>query len=124
MKERSTYRVIKTLRPTDRGALELAQQYGPSLVCVRHRADGRGKIRYTTVELVISSQPMKPRAVHYVHLRTQPAERDVQAMIRAAGGIWDFKQMAWRLPSRVASILKLRDRICEETPNSDPDLPT
>jgi hypothetical protein len=109
--ERSTHRVIKTLAPTDRGALEIARRYGDALVCVRHRTDAKGKVRHTTVELVISSEPIRPRTGRMVLVQTQPHERGLHSVIKAAGGSWDAKQQLWRLPSRVATILNLRDRV-------------
>ena len=109
--DRSKHRVIKTLAPTDRGALELARRYGDALVCVRHRTDPGGKVRHTTVELLISSEPIRKRSVTMVLVRTHPREHGLHAAIRAAGGAWDAKQQLWRLPSRIATILNLRNRV-------------
>ena len=109
--ERANHRVIKTLAPTDRGAIGLRQQYGDALICVRHRTDARGKVRHTTVELLVQSTPIKPRPVKIVGIRLEPHERNLHSMVKAAGGIWDPTNRLWRLPSRVASILKLRDRV-------------
>lgn len=112
--ERQRYRVIKTLAPGERGAVELARVYGDALVCVRHRADAKGKIRHTTVELLVDSRPMRPRSVRFVHVRLQPQERALRAVVKAAGGKWDDARCMWRLPSRVASILNLRARIVDD----------
>ena len=109
--ERNSHRVIKTLAPSDRGAIELARRYGDALICVRHRTDTKGKVRHTTVELLVSSEPIRKRAVKMVYLRTQPHERTLHSVIKAAGGRWDGKQQLWRLPSRVATILNLSDRV-------------
>lgn len=109
--ERTTHRVIKTLAPTERGAIELARQYGDALICVRHRTDAKGKVRHTTIELLIDSTPIRPRSFKLVHLKVEPHERRLSAVIEAAGGRWDPKTRLWRLPSRVASILNLRDRV-------------
>ena len=109
--ERSTHRVIKTLAPSDRGALELARRYGDALVCVRHRTDAKGKIRHTTVELLVASTPIRPRSSKMVYVKVEPRERALSAVIQAAGGRWDGMNRLWRLPSRVATILSLRDRV-------------
>ena len=109
--ERRTQRVIKTLAPTDRGAIELARHYGESLVCVRHRTDDKGKVRHTTVELLVSSEPIRPRAQKMVLIQTQPHEGPLHTVIKAAGGQWDGRKQLWRIPSRVATILKLRGRM-------------
>lgn len=109
--ERTKHRVVKTLAPTDRGAIELAQHYGEALICVRHRTDVKGKVRHTTVELLVQSTPIKARAVKMVLVKVEPHERTLHSLIKAAGGVWDWKNRLWRLPSRVASILNLRDRV-------------
>ena len=109
--ERLRHRVIKTLAPSDRGAIELARLYGDALVCVRHRTDAKGKIRHTTVELVVQSHPIRPRPIKIVFVKVEPHEANLHAVVKAAGGQWDGKQRLWRIPSRVASILNLRDRV-------------
>lgn len=109
--ERARYRVVKTLAPTDRGAIELARRYGDALVCVRHRTDAKGKVRHTTVEIVVQSAPITPRSVKLVNVRVEPHERSLHFMVKAAGGTWDSRNRLWRLPSRVATILNLRHRI-------------
>jgi hypothetical protein len=108
---RTRYRVVKTLAPTDRGAIALARQYGDALVCVRHRTDAKGKVRHTTVELLIHSAPIRPRPIKMVWVRIAPHEQPLHAVIQAAGGAWDPRRRQWRLPSRVASILNLRGHI-------------
>lgn len=108
---RDRFRVLKTLRPDDRGALALARRYGDALICVRHRADARGKVRHVTVELLIDSVPIQARARPMVHLRVGHGERSLSAMLRAAGGSWNPSTRTWILPSRVATILNLRHRI-------------
>jgi hypothetical protein len=83
--ERSNYRVIKTLAPTDRGAIDLARSYGDALVCVRHRSDAKGKVRHVTVELLVRSSPIRPRSTRMVWLRIQPHERTVLSMVKIVG---------------------------------------
>lgn len=109
--ERATYRVIKTLAPGDRGAIALAQRFGEALVCVRHRSDAKGKVRHTTVELLVHSVPIRPRSTKTVLVSVAPDEPTLHAVIRAAGGTWDGRNRLWRLPSRVATILNLRNRV-------------
>ena len=111
--ERTTYRVVKTLSPTDRGAIALAAHYGDALVCVRHRTDAKGKIRHTTIELLIDTKPIRARSIKLVSIRTEPQEHALHALIRQAGGKWDATARLWRLPKRIASILSLRDRIVD-----------
>ena len=109
--ERTTHRVVKTLAPTDRGAIELARHYGDALICVRHRTDAKGKLRHTTVELLVGTTPIRPRPLKWVCIRLEPSERSLHAVVKASGGIWDARNRLWRLPSRVVSILSLRPRV-------------
>lgn len=106
--ERTRHRVVKTLKPTDAGALGWARHYGDRLICVRHRTDGRGKVRHTTVELLVESTPIRPRNVKLVHVKPSPHERTLHAMCKAAGGRWNSESRTWLLPQRVAGILNLR----------------
>jgi hypothetical protein len=109
--DRVNHRVVKTLLPTDRGAIELARHYGDALICVRHRADAKGKFRHTTVELVVQTTPIRPRNHKLVCLKILPHEHALHQIVKTAGGTWDSKHRLWRLPSRVATILSLRSSI-------------
>ena len=107
-------RVTKKILPASRGALKLARQFGDALVCVRHRSDDKGEYRYTTVDLLVETERVRPRIDRVVGLRIGFGEKPLQAMVRAAGGTWDYKAKLWRIPRRVAGILELTDRIAEE----------
>ncbi len=107
-------RVTKKISPQTRGALKLARQFGDALVCVRHRSDDRGEYRYTTVELLVEKTPIKARTDQVVNVRIGAEEKSLQTVVRAAGGTWDYKARLWRIPRRVAGILKLTDRITEK----------
>jgi aspartate-semialdehyde dehydrogenase len=109
-----TLRVIKKLSPQTRGALKLARQYGEKLICVRHRTDDKGEYRYTTVELLVEKMPVRPRTDNIVAVYIGSAEKALQMAARAAGATWDSKARTWRMPRRVAAILKLADRITEK----------
>ncbi len=110
---RERHRVAKTLAPDDRGARRYAERYGEALVCVRHRTDARGKVRHVTVELLVDSQPIRPRNVRIVALRIEPRHRALHAMVEAAGGRWDSRHGVWRVPRRVVGLLRLTDWIVE-----------
>jgi len=110
----SSLRVTKKLAPESRGALKLARQFGEALVCVRHRTDDKAEYRYTTVELLVEKAPIRPRTDRIVAVRTSPDEKSLHTVLRAAGGTWDYKARVWRIPRRVAGILKLVNRIVEK----------
>lgn len=107
-------RVLRKLAPASRGACKLARRYGESLVCVRHRVDVQARLRTTTVELLVEVTPIQARSERVVGLRVGARERDLQAMLRAAGGHWDPAARVWRLPGRVVGLLKLGDRVVDE----------
>jgi hypothetical protein len=106
-------RVTKKLSSTSRGALKLAREFGDALVCVRHRTDAKGLYRYTTVELLVDKTEIQPRIDTLVGVRIAYNERSLQSVVRAAGATWDPKARLWRMPRRVAGILRLTDRIAE-----------
>lgn len=104
-------RVAKELDPSNRGAIKLAQQFGSSLVCVGHRVDAEAKIRYTTVELLVDRSEIQTRQPELVSIRVHPKEYGLRTVVRAAGAQWDSRLGLWRLPKRVATILRLSGRI-------------
>lgn len=104
-------RVTKKLAPSNRGAIKLAQQFGSSLVCVRHRIDPEAKFRYTTVELLVETAEIQPRQPQIVNIRVNAKEYGLRTVVRAAGAQWDPKIGLWRIPKRVATVLRLTGRI-------------
>jgi hypothetical protein len=82
-------------------------------VCVRYRHDGRGGVRYTTVELVVDSGPIASRAylneTVLVKLAFDDAKRRQSAITH--GARWDVERQVWSMPRRTALKLKLSSRI-------------
>jgi hypothetical protein len=109
----SKLRVTKKLATTNRGAIKLAQQFGDALVCVRHRTDSEARFRYTTVELLVDKAEMQPRQSKMVNIRVNPKEYGLRTVVRAAGAVWDSKVGLWRIPKRVATVLRLTGRIVQ-----------
>lgn len=109
----SRLRVTKKLTTTDRGAIKLAQEFGDALVCVRHRIDAEARFRYTTVELLVDKAEMQPRQSKIVNIRISPKEYGLRTIVRAAGAVWDSKVGLWRIPKRVATVLRLTGRIVQ-----------
>jgi hypothetical protein len=107
----SKLRVTKKLATSDRGAIKLAKQFGEVLVCVRHRVDATARYRYTTVELLVDKAEMQPRVEKTVNVRVHPDEFGLRTVVRAAGAVCDSKTGLWRLPKRVATVLRLTNRI-------------
>jgi hypothetical protein len=104
-------RVVKKLSPSNRGAIKLAEQFGKTLLCVRHRVDAEAKSRFTTVELLVGQAPIKVRSQKYVSVQIDWNEKALRKIIKEAGAKWDGKERVWRMPRRMAGILRLTDRI-------------
>jgi hypothetical protein len=107
----SKLRITKKLASSNRGAIKLAQQFGETLVCVRHRTDAQARFRYTTVELLVETTEMQPRKSKMVSIRVDPREYGLKAVVRAAGAVCDSKTGLWRIQQRVATVLRLTHRI-------------
>lgn len=112
-----TTRVVKKISATQAGALKLARRFGELLVCVRYRHDAEGKIRYTTVELVVDQAPVtkkrakNPNSGDIVGLQVPPHERHLIRRITAAGGQWDHEAHLWKLRRSAAKRLGLLSRV-------------
>jgi hypothetical protein len=109
----TSYRVIKKLSPTSRGAIKLAQRHGPALVCVRHRVDPDRRIRITTVELIVERTPIRARPDPMVGVRLFIGEVRLRAAALAEGAKWDPQHKLWRMPLGVARALGLEGRVVE-----------
>lgn len=80
--EAASLRVVKKLAVSSRGAIKLAQQFGETLVCVRHRVDSKGEFRYTTVELLVDKAPIRPRVEAMVGVRIGGNELSLQRVVK------------------------------------------
>lgn len=106
-------RVVKTLSPTQPGAVKLAEKYGATLVCVRYRQDTTGLRRYTTVELIVESSAMVKRPSRLVGVKLPFDDSSLRMIVRASGGVWDSSAKVWRMRYRVAASLGLLERVVE-----------
>ncbi len=87
-----------SLRPGEKGAKKLTDQYGSSLVCIRYRYDEKRKKRLKTAELIIEEtdwepeEPEKKKSVaddRIAGVRIGTDETELQKKVKAAGGRWD-----------------------------------
>lgn len=112
--EATNLKVLKRFTPNQPGAIKLARRYGDALVCVRYRVDADGLSRITTVELIVERTPIQPRKDKIVGVKINYGEPELQSVVKAAGATWDKEAKLWRMPKRVATALKLGQRIREE----------
>ena len=106
-------RVVKKLAPTSRGSIKLAEQFGKTLLCVRHRVDAEAKFRFTTVELLVGRAPIKVKSQKYVEVQIDWNEVSLRQIVKEAGARWDGEAKVWRMPRRLVGILRLTDRIIQ-----------
>jgi len=104
-------RVVKKLAPANRGAIKLREQFGETLICVRHRVDAKAKTRFTTVELLVGQAPIKVRSEQLVEVKINWEEQSLREIVKQAGAKWDGKARVWRMPRRLAGILRLTKRV-------------
>jgi hypothetical protein len=113
-----SFRVSKTLGRNKPGAKRWSLQYGPSLVCVRHRLDDTTQQRMTTVELIVDTRPLSPpRTQKKRHpntpVKVKLAHDDIERRKAAldAGAVWDPDQQVWRMPLKLAQALSVTGNI-------------
>jgi hypothetical protein len=109
--EVTQFRVVKKISPSRPGAVKLARHYGESLVCVRHRMDPAGRVRVTTVELIIETTPVRREIDVLVGVQIDFEEHALRGRARAEGATWDREARVWRMPLSVAHALRLQKRV-------------
>ena len=117
-------KVIKTMRPQDRGARRFIDRYGKRLCAVRYRSSDCGTRVFTTVEVIVDERPRTPQgmdlnALHAhrmqqaVALRIAFNETEIRQAIKAVGGKWSRQVQAWITTRDKAVVLGLSHRIEE-----------
>ena len=120
-------RIVKTVKPGQKGTKELLSRYGATLLCVRYRYDEATCESLKTVELVVKRRSLKHEAERLeavkrggrsagagrrrVALRIGPREKELQSRVRSAGGRWDRVRRVWFLRRDAAERLGLERRI-------------
>jgi hypothetical protein len=112
-KPASTTQVLKTLRAGSPGTVRLERLYGDKLLFVRQRLDPTRRLRYTTVELVVSTR----RAMPYLRdkvlypVRISPGDHDTRRRLIDADAEWNSKGRFWWLTGAKIRHLKLADKV-------------
>ncbi len=117
-------RVIKTMRPGDRGTHRFHRRYGERLCAVRYRDSACGAKTLTTIEIIVDERDKVPRgicqnAVH-AHRRAEPValriaydEMELRELVKSAGGRWSKAGKAWVAQRGTAVRLGLAHRVVE-----------
>jgi hypothetical protein len=109
------WRVAKTMRPGQRGAVKLTRLHGPDLVCVRYRESLDGTERLTTVEVVVERAVIQCRSDPVVAFKLKPEEVDLRHLAMAKGARYDPRTSLWKLRRSEVIRMGLRRRIAVTT---------
>lgn len=106
-----SWRVAKKIKPSQRGAIKIARNYGSELLCVRYRANPDGTERLTTVELVVERVMIQKRDDPIVSFKIKPEEVDLRRLAQSKGATYDGKNHMWNLVRSEVLRMGLRSRI-------------
>jgi hypothetical protein len=106
-----SWRVAKKIKPSQRGAIKIARNYGSELLCVRYRENPDGTERLTTVELVVERVMIQKRDDPIVSFKIKPEEVDLRRLAQSKGATYDGKNHMWNLVRSEVLRMGLRSRI-------------
>lgn len=111
--QRHSTSVVKTLWPGQRGTLKLVGRFGSKLICVRYRHDSSDLLRFTTVELVIDTAPVRGRRndEKIYDVRIGLREYALQTEAKADGARWNPAERVWRMKGKSVKRLALYTRV-------------
>lgn len=106
------FRVIAVKKPGENGTKRLVARYGDKLQCVRYVEDLLTGEKFKTVELVVETEPwsssLDPDLI--VGVKIGVHEKELRAMVKAAGGCWDPYDRVWLLKYKDLKPLSLDHR--------------
>ena len=106
-----SWRVAKKIKPSQRGAIKIARNYGSELLCVRYRENPDGTERLTTVELVVERVMIQKRDDPIVSFKIKPEEVDLRRLAQSKGATYDGRNQMWNLVRSEVLRMGLRSRI-------------
>ena len=105
------WHVAKKIKPSQRGAIKLARNYGDELLCVRYRENSDGTERLTTVELVVERVVIQKRDDPVVSFKLKQDEIDLRRRAMAKGAKYDGQNYMWKLRRSEVLRMGLKNRI-------------
>ena len=105
------WRVAKTMRPGQRGAIKLARVHGAEMLCVRYRENPEGTERLTTIELVVERVVIQKRDDPIVSFKIKHDETALRQSARAKGAKYNGKSHMWLLRRSEVLRMGLKSRI-------------
>lgn len=106
-----TWRVAKTMKAGQSGAIKLTRAYGPQLLFVRYRESPDGNERLTTVELVVERVAIQKRDDPIVSFKIKQEELDLRRLAMAKGAKYNGKNHMWQLRRSEVLRMGLKSRI-------------
>lgn len=96
LKDMKSYSHVK---PGQKGAMRLTEQYGDKLLCVRYRYDETRGVRLKTVEIVVEERPWQP-PFRFMDEDLAPVvvgfeETTLREKLRKARAKWDPEAKIW-----------------------------
>lgn len=115
LKDMKSYSHVK---PGQKGAMRLTEQYGDSLLCVRYRYDETRGIRLKTVEIIVEEKPWQPpfrfRDADPVPIAVGFEETELRDKLRKMRAKWDPEAMVWLVAYSKVRGTTLESRIPKE----------
>lgn len=105
------WRVAKKIKPSQRGAIKLARNYGSELLCVRYRESPDGTERLTTVELVVERVVIQKRDDPIVSFKIRQDELDLRRLVMSRGARYNGRTYMWQLRRSEVLRMGLKSRI-------------
>ena len=106
-----SWRVAKKIKPSERGAIKIARNYGSELLCVRYRENPDGTERLTTVELVVERVMIQKRDDPIVSFKIKAEEIDLRHLAQSKKATYDSRNQMWNLVRSEVLRMGLRSRI-------------
>lgn len=89
------------LKPGQSGTLELVEQFGDRLICVRYRYDAVTEEHVKTAEIAVArwrgTQSNRFRDRDMVTVEVSYTEKRLRDELKVAGGRWDPEERVWHV---------------------------
>jgi hypothetical protein len=107
------------LKPGQKGARRLMEQFGDKLLCIRYRYDEIRQVRMKTAEIIVDERPCDPNMRHrdkdIVAVMVPFTKLALRDRLKAAGGRWNPEEKIWRVPfGAIRGDTELVERIMKE----------
>lgn len=108
----------KILKPSQPGTKKWLEKYGSDLICVRYRYDCVNKLKIKTIEIIVEQRAYEKKAERIpgnklILIRIGFNETGLRSLVKSAGGRWDQREKAWKLPYKEVVALGIEEKIIQ-----------